>query len=321
MAESRITLEQWQALVAVVEAGSHARAAEALHKTQSTVTYAIHKIESLLGVKAFDIRGRKAVLTPTGQLLYRRAKVLLEEAASLETAARRVSAGWEAEIRIAMEHIFPNRVMFQALDRFNVESPHTHIELVESVIAGTAELLTLAQVDLAITHIVPAGFTGDALLRMRLLPVAHPRHPLHELGRPLTNDDLRRHRQLVVRESGSVRSTRLAVEATQRWTVSHMSTSIMAARGGYGYAWLPEERIREELAEGALQVLPLREGGEREGQLYLVYADREAAGPGVLRLAEIMKTAVKEECAGESTSAPPESARRTPRSRRPRSTS
>jgi DNA-binding transcriptional LysR family regulator len=200
-----------------------------------------------------------------------------------------------------MEHIFPNRVMFQALDRFSAESPHTHIELIESVLAGTAELLALAQVDLAVTPTVPPGFVGDALLSVRMLPVAHPDHPLHKLGRPITSDDLRSHRQLVVRESGSVRSTRLALEATQRWTVSHMSTSIMAARTGYGYAWLPEERIREELAANTLKVLPLREGGERQGQLYLVYADREAAGPGVLRLGEIMQATVKEACSAEST--------------------
>ena len=94
MSAPRISLDQWQALVAVVEAGSHAKAAEVLHKTQSTITYAVQKIESLLGVKAFDIQGRKAVLTPTGQLLYRRARVLLEEAAGVESAARRVAAGW-----------------------------------------------------------------------------------------------------------------------------------------------------------------------------------------------------------------------------------
>jgi DNA-binding transcriptional LysR family regulator len=34
MAIPRITLEQWQALVSVVESGSYAKAAEALHKTQ-----------------------------------------------------------------------------------------------------------------------------------------------------------------------------------------------------------------------------------------------------------------------------------------------
>lgn len=321
MSNPRISLDQWQALVAVVEAGSHARAAEVLNKTQSTVTYAIQKIESLLGVKAFDIQGRKAVLTQTGQLLYRRAKVLIEESASIEMAARRVSAGWEAEIRVAMEIIFPNRIMFAALDRFNAESPHTHIEVIESVLAGATELLTLAQVDLAITPIVPPGFLGDPLLPVRMLPVAHPDHPLHKLGRPITNDDLRKHRQLVVRESSSTRSTPLSLETTQRWTVSHMSTSIMAARSGYGFAWLPEERIREELAEGTLKALPLREGRERRGELYLVYANRDAAGPGVLRLGEIMQQTVKEACAGESTRERERTAQRKPAPRRRRSTS
>jgi DNA-binding transcriptional LysR family regulator len=299
MSTPRISLDQWQTLVAVVEAGSHAKAAEILHKTQSTVTYAVQKIESLLGVKAFDIQGRKAVLTPTGQLLYRRARVLLEEAAGVESAARRVSAGWEAEIRIAMEHVFPSAVMFQSLDRFAAESPHTHIELFESVIGGTVEMLTRGEVDLAITPILPPGFTGESLVRMRLLPVAHPDHALHKLGRALTNDDLRAHRQLVVRESGSTRSTRLSVEATQRWTVSHMATSIDAARRGYAYAWLPEDRIRDELAAGALKALPLREGRDRHGELFLAFADRDAAGPGVLRLAEIIRETTGETCAVE----------------------
>src|SRR3954462_15936655 len=171
MAQSpRITLEQWEALIAVVEEGSYAKAAERLNKTQSTVTYGVQKIESLLDVKAFDIVGRKAVLTPTGQLLYRRARVLLEEAGGLETAARRLSAGWEAEIRVAMEHLFPNVVMFEALDRFGKESPHTHIELIESVLGGTAEALLQGHADLALTPLVPPGFLGESLLRMRMLP-------------------------------------------------------------------------------------------------------------------------------------------------------
>ena len=58
-AEPRITLEQWQALVAVVDAGSYAKASEMLHKSQSTLTYGVQKLESLLGVKAFEIRGAR----------------------------------------------------------------------------------------------------------------------------------------------------------------------------------------------------------------------------------------------------------------------
>ena len=77
-------MEQWQALVAVVDADGYARAAEKLHKSQSAVTYAVQKLERLPDVKAFEIRGRKAVLTPTGQMLYLRARTLLDEAGDLQ---------------------------------------------------------------------------------------------------------------------------------------------------------------------------------------------------------------------------------------------
>jgi DNA-binding transcriptional LysR family regulator len=296
MVAPRVTLEQWQALVAVVERGSYAKAAEVLHKTQSTVTYGVQKIESLLGVKLFEIKGRKAVLTPTGQTLYRRARVLLGEAAGLETAAKRLSAGWEAELTITMDHLFPTHGMLEALDRFSEESPHTHIELIDSVISGTDEALLARRTDLAIAPTIPAGFLGDPLLRMRVIAVAHPDHPLHRLGRQVTLDDLRAHRQLVVRESGAARATRLAVESAQRWTVSYMATSIEAARLGYGYAWLGEDKIRDELQANTLKPLPLREGPERYAQLYLVFGNRDLAGPGALRLAEIIQEVVRETC-------------------------
>lgn len=102
-ATPRVTLEQWRCLAAVVEAGGYAQAAARLHKSQSSVTYAVQRLEMLLDVQAFEIQGRRAVLTATGEMLYRRARLLLDEAAGLERAARRHSAGWEAEITLAVE--------------------------------------------------------------------------------------------------------------------------------------------------------------------------------------------------------------------------
>src|SRR3970040_684335 len=185
----RITLEQWRALLAVVDAGGYARAAEALNKSQSSVTYAVQKLESLLGVKAFEIQGRKAVLTRTGQLLYRRAGVLMDEASAIERSARALSAGWEAEIRIAVEIVFPTWLLLQCLDRFRKESPLTRIELIESVLGGTAEAILQGQADLAISPQVPVGFLGDPLMRLRAIPVAHPDHSLHKVGRARHNSD------------------------------------------------------------------------------------------------------------------------------------
>lgn len=298
MSGPRITLEQWRALMAVVEAGGYAQAAETLHKSQSAITYAVQKIESSLEVRAFEVQGRKAVLTATGQLLYRRAKGLLEEAEGLERAAASLSAGWEAQIRLAVEIIFPTWLLLRVLDRFGAESPHTRIELIESVLDGTSEALLKGEADIAISPRIPPGFLGDPLMQMRFLAVAHPDHALHRLKRSLSRADLRAHRHLVVRDSGSRRdATPLSLDAKQRWTVSHMATSIEAACSGYGFCWLPEERIRKELADGVLKVLPLREGQERVIQLYVIFADRDYAGPGTLRLVELLREMVSSECA------------------------
>jgi DNA-binding transcriptional LysR family regulator len=289
-----ITLEQWRTLISIVDAGGYAQAAETLFKSQSAVTYAVQKIESLLDVKVFEIQGRKAILTPTGQMLYRRALALVNEANELEQAAHALSAGWEANINLAAEILFPSLQLLSCMERFGLESPHTRIELIESVIGGTSESLLKGEADIAITPQLPPGFLGDLLIRIKIVAVAHADHPLHHLGHSLTYKDLRAYRHLVVRDSGKNRNQRAAiVEVDQRWTVSQIATSIEAVSMGFGFAWLPEEHITRELETGILKPLPLKEGGTREIPLYLVIANPDFAGPGIRRLTEIIKSSVE----------------------------
>jgi DNA-binding transcriptional LysR family regulator len=289
-----ITIEQWRALITVVDAGSYAQAAAILNKSQSAVTYAVQKIESLLNVKAFEIQGRKAILTPTGQMLYRRALALVSEASDLEKATRQLSAGWEAEIHIAAEILFPTKLLLTCLNRFSQDSPRTRVELIESVLGGTADALLTGEVDLVISPHQPAGFLGELLMRVKLIAVAHVNHPLHQMGRELTNRDLHAHRHIVVRDSGSKRDKRaMTVDVNQRWTVGNMSTSIQAVSMEFGFAWLPEEHIAQELKTGILSPIPLREGSVIEVPLYLILANPDFVGSGVKRLAEIIKEAVK----------------------------
>jgi len=292
----KIGLEQWAALVSVVESGGYAKAAERLHKSQSTLTYAIQKLEELLGMKVFELQGRRSVLTAPGALLYRRGKSLVEEAARLERAAGELARGWEAEIRLAVEIIYPTWLLLRCLEAFARERPDTRIELVESVLGGTDEALLQHKVDFAIGPSIPAGFTGDLLMEVRGVLAAAPSHPLHALGRPLTLEDLRAHRHLIIRDTGARRERNVGWQNENRWTVSSKATAIRAATMGLGYSWFAEDMIREELDAGALRPLPLREGAERTGQLYLVYPDREVCGPGTRRLVEIIRNQTKESC-------------------------
>ncbi len=296
MPTPRATLDQWNALVTVVEAGGYAQASTRLHRTQSTITYTIKKLEDVLGVKAFELQGRKAVLTPVGEVLYRRGRALLDEAGRLERASAELARGWEPEIRIAADIIFPTWLLLECLAAFGDEHPDTRIELVESVLGGTEDALTEGRADIAIGGVIPGGFMGDPLMQVRFVCAAAPAHPLHLAGRALTLEDLRQHRHLVVRDSGALRSRSSGWLNEKRWTVTSKATSIRAACMGLGYAWYPEESIREELDSGRLVPLPLAQGGERYVTLYLVHADRDTAGPGVRRLSEILRDRVAETC-------------------------
>ncbi len=294
MANPRITLEQWRALQAVVESGGYAQAAETLHKSQSTLTYAVQKIERLLGVKIFEIRGRKAVLTQAGQVLYRRAKSLLEDAATLERGAADMAKEWQPEIHIAVEILYPTWLLLECLGEFAKERPETRIEVYETVLTGTEEMLAQGQVDLAIGS-QASGAAGNVLMSVRGIAVANPKHPLHQLGRPVTDSDLKRHRRIFIRDTSTQRQREVqGVEL--RWTVSNKATSIRAVTMGLGFAWLPEDWIGDELRAGTLKPLPLKSGAERRGELYLAIADPDFPGRDVARLAEIIRTQTAERC-------------------------
>jgi len=290
MAEVKITLDQWHALVAVVDAGGYAQAAEALHKSQSTISYAVRQIEQLLGVNAFERVGRRARLTAAGQVLVRRARALLDEAGRLERAAAQMAEGWEAELRIAAEIIFPTWRLLECLASLSESQPQMSMQLHESVLGGTAELLASGRVDLAIASSIPAGFIGDVLCQVRFVAAAAPDHALHHLGRAVTAQDLRHHRHLIVRDSGTQPAAGAALKVTdQRWTVTSKATSIRAACMGLGFAWYAEDIIRNELDSGELKPLPMAEGGERWATLYLVYADPDRIGPATRQFAERLR--------------------------------
>jgi DNA-binding transcriptional LysR family regulator len=293
--EPKVSLEQWRALLAVIDAGSYAKAAEQLGKSQSAVSYAIQQVETALGVAVFELQGRRAVPTPPGELLYRRARHLLEEAERLESAACRLSDRIEPLVRLAGDVLVPSEEILGSLAEFAETYPETRVEFYESVMSGTDEALVQRRVDLAVAARVPPGFAGDFLMPISFYGVTSPDHPLQRLGRPVTFEDLRHHRQMIVRDSGMHRRHSEGwQEAEQRWTVSHIKTSLAAVRMGLSYAWLPESYIRDELARSELKLLPMEAGAERVYSLYLIFADRDLAGPATRHLAEVLRRRLPE---------------------------
>lgn len=294
----KTTAEQWAVLAAVIDEQGFSPAGERLGRSQSAISYAVQQLQSQLPVPLLDHSGRRAKLTQAGATLLRRARGLVEDLKSLEAVAQRLAEGWETEIRVAVDIIFPPALLYEVLGSFGAICRSTRLEIVETVLSGTTEALLSREVDLAITGPVPPGFLGTRLMPIEFIAVANPSHALHALNRPLTLDDLKGHRQIVVRDSGSKRRLDAGwLGAEERWTVSHLKTSIEMLKAGLGFAWVPREHIWTELEAGTLKPLPLTEGATRSGELHLVHTDRDTAGPATQALSRILTETTARACA------------------------
>jgi DNA-binding transcriptional LysR family regulator len=297
---SRVTLAQWQMLAAVVDHGGFARAAEAVHKSPSTLNHAVHKLEQQLGVKVLEPVGRQVRLTDAGEMLLRRARQLIESAEALEDVAGRLSEGLEAEVVLSIDQIFPADALAVALSRFSTQYPYVRVQLHETVLNGGIEMLHDGRADIAISGLAAQGFLGEPLVTIHFIAVAHRDHDLHRLERTLDLRDLQRHRQLVVRDSALRQSMDAGwLKAEQRWTVSHLETSIDMVKRGLGFAWLPETRIQDELESGQLRPLPLAAGGIREVPMQMIFRDRDRAGPATHAMASALQGGVAMTCTGQ----------------------
>jgi DNA-binding transcriptional LysR family regulator len=289
MNKHKSTLEQWRILQAVVDFSGYAQAGEALHRSPSSLNHAVNKLQEQLGIELLKVQGRKARLTPQGAVLLRRSRQLSDDARLLEQLADSLQMGWEPELCIAVEPIFPRQRLFRALKTFYPVSRGTRIRVMDTVLTGTVEAINEGIADLAICAMPPKGYLGDPLGSTELLAVAHPEHALSRTKHPLTQQDLYRELQVVIRDSGKKPVEHLGwLKAEQRWTLDSFDAALELLYHGIGFCWLPEHLVRQPLAAGRLTQLCIREGRARSIVFHLVVPKPDLLGPCGQRLKSIL---------------------------------
>jgi len=286
----RTTLEQWAVLNAVVKHGSFSLAADALHKSQSAVSYTIKTLQAQLPVEVLVIKGRKAELTKAGEVLLRRSQQLLDQANSLENIAKNLAQDWEAQITLAVDAIFPMDILYQAVEKFEPISDGCRITIVETTLSATEEALLNGQADLVIATNMPPGYLGNIIHQVNFIALTSKDHPLQQITRPLTDQDLKQHRQIVVKDGGIKRTQDVGwLNSEQRWTVSNFTSSVAMLERGLGFAWVPQSFVQASLDAGTLVPLNLTAGKIRKINCQLVIPDIDTAGPATRKLAQIIE--------------------------------
>jgi DNA-binding transcriptional LysR family regulator len=280
MALAKTSLEQWAVLAAVIDHGGFAQAAIALNRSQSAVSYAVARLQEALEVPLLVIEGRKAVLTAHGQVLLKRSRALLADLRKLELLAHNLKQGWEPELRLVVDAAFPRERLLNIVAELQQLCPNTQMQLSDAVLSGAEDAIVDGTADVVVTTRIPQGHLGQWLLDVTFVAVARADHPLFKIDHPLTSEDLVRHVQVVLRDSGLKRPRDDGwLGAELRCTVSSMEASLATVEAGLAYGWLPEHLSRKALDTGAVRRLPLTAGGARSVPLNLVLVQPDLAGP------------------------------------------
>lgn len=289
MYRPKTTLEQWRILQAVVDNGGYAHAAKALNKSQSSLNHAVAKLQSQLGVQLLEIKGRKAFLTKAGEVMLRRSRLLSKNAEDLEDLARNINQQWEPEINIALELAFPDDFIYPILEQFYPLSRGSRLNIIDSVLTGTEELIESGWADIALTAAIPKGLLNEPILHVQFLPVCSPAHELAKINEEISPEDLAQHLQIVIKDTGSSPNEKQGwLKAEQRWTVSKFESAIRLLKQGLGFCWLPSHDIKSFLESGELTSLKIKGSNFRSVTMSLVTPHSDRMGPGTQLLTNMI---------------------------------
>ncbi|MDR3763922.1 MAG: LysR family transcriptional regulator [Acidobacteriota bacterium] len=286
------TLDQWAILSEVVRRGSYQRAAHHLHMSQSSVSYALARLQSALGIPLLRMEGRKAVLSPEGEQLLQQAMPLLRGFTSIETDANHLARGEQVELCLAVDNVFPDILLFPALRTFQQRHPAVQLTLLQQIRLTAEQAFEELPADLCIVPQGALNYSAKLLYAVELLAVAHRNHPLHAVQPPLTNQHLAEHTLVQIASSAATIPLQLQIEGCRSWIVNAIPAAHAAVTCGACFGWLPRELIQEELASGELKALPLATGAERVMQMFLMLRHDLAANSPALALGKTLETHV-----------------------------
>jgi DNA-binding transcriptional LysR family regulator len=250
-------LDELAVFLAILDAGSLARAGVRLGRSPAAVTRGLATLEARAGVRLVERTTRKLAPTEAGARLADQARrVLADYAAALsaetETGPLRGRIGVTAPLVFGRRHVTP--VVTAFLDA----QPETSVEL----------RLSDRYLDLIDEHLdvaVRIGALADSSLvarkvgEVRRVLVAAPSY-LARAGAPETPADVARHQTVLTgdRPQGAEWRFRrpdgreLSVRIAPRLTVSDVDATLAAARDGHGLAWALSYQVADDLAEGRL---------------------------------------------------------------------
>ena len=268
-------------LMAVVEAGSMARAAEALGLTSSGVGRAIARLEARVGVRLLERTTRAMTLTDEGRRFYEEVGPLLDGIEQAAMTAAGAAGTVRGRLRVNVDPFFSRIVLATQVATFLDRHPEVRLEL---IMRGHVGDLVADGFDLALRFGEPpsGSLTARKLIETRILTVAspgyiarhgRPRHPSGVTHLPCIDFYDAANTRPFDWEFRNGREV-LPVKPSARLMVSDVGAMLSACEAGVGIAQIMQLGSKHLIAEGRLVEL-FPDWSDEMFPLYALFPSRQ----------------------------------------------
>ncbi|MDQ8733628.1 LysR family transcriptional regulator [Paenibacillus sp. LHD-38] len=261
-----LNMDWYRIFLHTAKLGNLTKAAQELHITQPSVSYAIKQLEAQLEVKLFDRLSKGVKLTPEGAAVLEyveKSFTILQLGETKLQALKNLSAG---ELRIGASGPIIKHLLLPLLDIFHAEYPDVRIRLSQGKTSDIRARLKADQIDIGLVHLpfMDHELSVQHLTEIQDCFVVGPAYR-HLSENTISPDQLTQIPLLLLSEGSS---TRLFVEhwfssqglkADADMELSSMDMLVELAMHGYGAAFVTQAFIRQELHEKKLFQLMLNE--------------------------------------------------------------
>jgi len=262
--KAELELRQLRVFAAVVEAGTHTRAARALGISQSTVSETLSALERTLGVGLFRKAPKGMALTASGEILLAYARRMSVLTSELVGALAGASSDVKATLVVSAVESVSAYVLPSRLAALRARWPGVRVEVLTGSCEEIRDRVARSESDVGLVLEPEAGPEGGTVLaKARLLILSAPGHPLARRGADpdqLTACDFymcdaagnyhQALRQLF--DGAQVPPPRMQAIGT----IEGVKRGILAA--GTALGLLPEHAVEPELRDGVLAEVRVR---------------------------------------------------------------
>ena len=293
-----MTLRQLELFVAVAEAASFSRGAEAISLTQSTVSQHIAALERETNTKLLDRTSKGIFLTAGGEVFLQHARRVLAEQDVLRQAMAGLHGLEKATLNLGASNIPANYLIPCFLPVLQRKYPGISLTMRIGDSSEVLDELKSGQVELGIVggRVDDAIFSYEPLLKDQLVMIVGPDHPLKE-RRAITINELVKE-TFIVREDGSGTYQALqkaflssGIDPELFSVIARLGSNEAVRRAvaaGSGCAFVSDLSIQNNLRHGELFKVDV-EGLVIERQLWVVRLRERTASPSVIAFSELLQ--------------------------------